>query len=85
MLLLKRANEKILENGFTVTNADITIVCQKPKLSPFIQKMRENIAGVLSLPIDRISVKATTTEKLGFEGEGLGISAQAAVNVIQKI
>ena len=85
MLLLKRANEKILENGFTVTNADITIVCQKPKLSPFVQKMRENIACVLSLPIDRISVKATTTEKLGFEGEGLGISAQAAVNVVQKI
>lgn len=85
MLLLKRANEQILKNGFIVTSCDITIVCQRPKLSPFIQKMRENIAAVLSLPADRISVKATTTEKLGFEGEGLGISAQASATVIQKI
>ncbi len=85
MLLLDRANQKILENGFTLSNVDITIVCQRPKLSPFIPKMRENIASVLSLPVDRVSVKATTTEKLGFEGEGLGISAQAVANVIQKI
>ncbi len=85
MLLLKRANEKIIENGFTVTSCDVTIVAQKPKLSPFIEKMRENIASVLSLPADRVSVKATTTEKLGFEGEGLGISAQASATVIQKI
>lgn len=85
MLLLKRANEKIIENGFTVTSCDVTIVAQRPKLSPFIEKMRENIASVLSLPADRVSVKATTTEKLGFEGEGLGISAQASAIVIQKI
>lgn len=85
MLLLKRTHEKITENGFTVTNLDITIVAQRPKLSPFIPKMRENIASVLSLPSDRVSVKATTTEKLGFEGEGLGISAQACATVIQKI
>ena len=85
MLLLKRANEKILENGFTVTSCDITIVAQRPKLSPFIERMRENIASVLSLPVNRVSVKATTTEKLGFEGEGLGISAQASATVIQKI
>ncbi|MBR3929132.1 MAG: 2-C-methyl-D-erythritol 2,4-cyclodiphosphate synthase [Clostridia bacterium] len=85
MLLLKRANEKIIENGFTVTSCDITIVCQKPKLSPFIRRMSEKIASVLSLSVDRVSVKATTTEKLGFEGEGLGISAQAAATVIQKI
>ncbi len=85
MLLLKRANEKIRENGFLVTSCDVTIVCQRPKLSPFIPKMRENIAGVLSLSADRVSVKATTTEKLGFEGEGLGISAQASATVIQKI
>ena len=85
MLLLKRANEKIIESGFHVTSCDITIVAQKPKLSPYISKMRENIASVLSLPVDRVSVKATTTEKLGFEGEGLGISVQAAATVIQKI
>jgi len=85
MLLLDRANKKILESGFTLSNVDITIVCQRPKLSPYIPKMRENIASVLSIPVDRVSVKATTTEKLGFEGEGLGISAQAVANVIQKI
>ena len=85
MLLLDRANKKILENGFILSNVDITIVCQRPKLSPYISKMRENVASVLSLPIDRVSVKATTTEKLGFEGEGLGISAQAVASVIQKI
>lgn len=85
MLLLERANEKIIENGFTVTSCDVTIVAQRPKLSPFIEKMRENIASVLSLPVNRVSIKATTTEKLGFEGEGLGISAQASATVIQKI
>ncbi len=85
MLLLKRAHEKITEYGFRVTSCDITIVAQKPKLSPYITKMRENIASVMSLPVDRVSVKATTTEKLGFEGEGLGISAQAAATVFQKI
>lgn len=85
MLLLKRAHEKITEYGFRVTSCDITIVAQKPKLSPYIPKMRENIASVMSLPVDRVSVKATTTEKLGFEGEGLGISAQAAATVIQRI
>lgn len=85
MLLLKKAHEKIENSGFSVVSCDLTIVCQRPKLSPYILKMRENIAGVLRLPTDRVSVKATTTEKLGFEGEGLGISAQAVANVIQRI
>lgn len=85
LVLLKRANEKIIEHGFTITNCDITIVAQKPKLSPFISGMRKNIASVLSLSEDRVSVKATTTEKLGFEGEGAGISAQASATVFQKI
>jgi len=82
MLLLEKTNEKIREKGFSVTSADITIVCQRPKLSPYIEMMRMNIAEALSLPVDRISVKATTTEKLGFEGEGLGISAQAVSNIL---
>jgi len=77
MLLLKEANRVIRENGFRITSTDLTIVCQRPKLAGYIQIMRENIANVLSLPVSCVSVKATTTEKLGFEGEGLGISAQS--------
>ena len=60
-----------------VVNADVTIVAQKPKLAPFIPVMREKVAGALSLPPERVSVKATTTERLGFEGREEGISAQA--------
>lgn len=83
MYLTEKAREKINEGGFLVTSADITIVCQKPKLMSYIPAMRENVASVLNLPANRVSVKATTTERLGFEGEGLGISAQAVCNVIE--
>ena len=78
MLLLEETAKRIRQAGFLFGNCDITIVCQRPKLAPYIQQMRENIAGVLGAEVSRVSVKATTTEKLGFEGEGLGISAQAA-------
>ncbi len=84
LILLKEANKKIQESGFEVVNADITIVCQRPKLAPYIDLMRMNIARTLSIPVHQISVKATTTEKLGFEGEGLGISAQSIATVIYK-
>jgi 2-C-methyl-D-erythritol 4-phosphate cytidylyltransferase/2-C-methyl-D-erythritol 2,4-cyclodiphosphate synthase len=60
-----------------VTNCDVTIVAQKPKLLPYIPQMRENVAAVLKLPLDRVNVKATTTERLAFEGREEGISAQA--------
>ena len=60
------------------------MVAQKPKLSPYKFQMRKNIAEVLEIPVDRVSVKATTTEKLGFEGRGEGISAQAVV-LLRKI
>ncbi len=77
MLLLERVNAEIRKRGYTVNNVDSTIVCQKPKLAPFIDIMRENIAKCLMIDVDCVSVKATTTEHLGFEGEGKGISAQA--------
>ena len=64
-----------------VTNADVTIVAQKPKLLPFIPQMRQNVAKALRLPEDRVNVKATTTERLAFEGREEGISAQAVVMV----
>ncbi len=65
--------------GYTFGNADITIVAQQPKLAPYVEQMRENIARVCGTVPDRVSIKATTTEQLGFEGRGEGISAHAAV------
>ena len=79
MILLQKAYNLAKEKGFVVSNIDSTIVAQKPKLSPYIDQMRENIAKALDIDIDQVSVKATTTEKLGFEGRGEGISAQAVV------
>ena len=75
--LLKRVGELLDRAGFKTENADITIVCQRPKLAPYIMTMRENIALALDIGIGRVSVKATTTEGMGFEGAGEGISAQA--------
>lgn len=79
MLLLGHVMGIARKRGYSVMNADITIVAQRPKLAPYIPQMRENIARALNLPVDCANVKATTTERLGFEGEGKGISAQAAV------
>ena len=65
------------EKGYGVVNADVTIICQRPKLKDYIEQMRANVAAHLCVDIDCVNVKATTTEKLGFEGEGLGISSHA--------
>lgn len=81
MLLLKHVVHLLQDKGAQVVNADVTIVAQKPKLLPYIPQMRQNIADALGRPIEFVNVKATTTEKLGFEGEQLGISAQAVVMV----
>lgn len=78
MILLARVGELISDAGYTVANIDSTIVAQRPRLADYIGQMRSNIAETLGLDIDQVSVKATTTEKLGFEGQELGISAQAA-------
>ena len=61
--------------GYTVGNVDVTILAQRPKLAPYIQRMRENIAVDLDMPVDQVSVKATTEEGLGFTGRGEGIAA----------
>ena len=65
------------EKGYAVGNADVTIICQRPKLKDYIEQMRQNVARHLKVDADRVNIKATTTEKLGFEGEGLGISSHA--------
>ena len=67
------------EKGYNISNADITIVAQKPKMLPYIEKMRANVASDLAVDIDCVNVKATTTEHLGFEGRGEGISSTAVV------
>ena len=79
LVLLEEVISQIDSFGYYVSNADITIIAQRPKLSGYIEQMRENIAGVCGVDIHDINVKATTTEHLGFEGEGLGISAHAVV------
>lgn len=76
-MLLREVVKKIADKGFAVENADVTIVAQKPKMSPYIDVMRKNIADDLKISVDCVNVKATTTEKLGFEGRGEGISAMA--------
>lgn len=77
ILLLKNVSEIIKKNGFGVGNIDSTVICQSPKLAPCIEKMRENIAAAVGCEISRVSVKATTEERLGFTGTGEGIAAHA--------
>lgn len=84
LLLLKRVGELLREKEYVTVNCDVTIVCQRPKLAPYIGAMRKNIAKVLMLDENCINVKATTTEELGFEGKGEGISS-TAVALIDKI
>lgn len=80
-----RAVVDMLENrGFIVGNADITIAAQAPKMAPFIEQMRANIAADLRIPIDCVAVKATTTERLGFTGRGEGIAAWATAMIANK-
>lgn len=84
LVLLSKTGEILNKNGFTVKNIDSTIVAQAPKVSPYIEEMRLNIARTLNIDISCVSVKATTTEHLGFEGRKEGISAYAAATVLQK-
>ena len=84
MLLLNEVVRVLSEKGFTIGNVDVTIIAQAPKLSPFMDEMRKTTAAALKIPLDRVSIKATTTEKMGFEGRKEGISAQAAAVLFQK-
>ena len=84
LVLLERVIGLLKEKNYYCMNCDITIVCQKPKLAPYINSMRRNIAKAMNIDIDSVSVKATTTEGLGFEGMGEGISSSVVV-LIDKI
>lgn len=78
-ILLKKSTDLILKKGFSIVNIDSTICAQKPKLKPFIPEMEKILAAVLEIDPEQISIKATTTENLGFEGRQEGISAMAVV------
>lgn len=77
ILLLEKVAQVLSRDGYRLGNADMTLICQKPKLAPYIEEMRQNIASALAVDADKISIKATTTEKLGFTGRGEGIAAEA--------
>lgn len=77
LLLLAKVGEILAAHHYAVNNIDTTIVAQRPKLASYIPEMRAKIADVLNLELDKVSIKATTTEGLGFTGEGLGIAAYA--------
>jgi 2-C-methyl-D-erythritol 2,4-cyclodiphosphate synthase len=83
-VLLRRVKELIGEKGYCVGNVDVTIMAQAPKMLPYISAMIENIASDLDLAVDAVSVKATTTEKLGFTGRGEGIAAMATVLIYKQ-
>lgn len=75
--LLQIVGEKVREAGYRVSNIDVTMIAQRPKLLPYIPQMMENIASAVGIDVSRVNVKATTEEKLGFTGEGMGMSCHA--------
>lgn len=75
--LLAQVGRLAREQGYSIDDIDSVVMLQEPKMSPYREQMRENIAGALQIPIESVGVKATTTEHLGYEGRGEGVSAQA--------
>jgi 2-C-methyl-D-erythritol 2,4-cyclodiphosphate synthase len=84
LILLDEVKKTMDDAGYRIGNIDATIVAQKPKMAPFIDQMRLNIAEHLACDISQINIKATTTERLGFEGQELGMSSQAVVLLIKE-
>lgn len=85
MILLERVFKVMDKEGYKIGNIDSTIACEMPKISPHTLDMRENIAKVLNTDVKNISIKASTTEKMGFEGRGEGITCYAAVLLEEKV
>lgn len=82
-VLLRKTKTLISDEGYEIANVDATIVAERPKLASYIPEMRKHLAQDLGIKIDKVSVKATTSEKIGFEGEGQGISARAITLLIE--
>ena len=76
-MLLREVRQKVADAGYRISNVDVTMIAQKPKLKPHIEQMMANIAADLEIDVSRVNVKATTEEKLGFTGEELGMSCHA--------
>lgn len=83
-ILLRHVVSLLNEKGYDVGNIDATVIAQAPKLAPYIQAMREKLANVMNIAVDDINIKATTTERLGFEGRKEGISAQAIALICKR-
>ena len=83
-ILLRRVCDVIYEKGYKISNIDCTIAMQRPKLRPHIDNMRQTMADVMGIGVERVSVKATTTEKLGFEGREEGVSVNAVALLIKE-
>ena len=81
--LLEEVGKLVYEEGYAIGNIDSIVICQKPKILPYIEEMRENMAAALSIEKERIGIKGTTTEKLGFEGRGEGIASQAVCTLLR--
>ena len=77
LVILKKCGEILASHGYVISNIDATVIAQKPKLSPYIEEMKSNIAKTLGTAPENVNIKATTEEKLGFTGSGEGISAHA--------
>ncbi len=84
LVFLKHCNDLIRECGWQLGNADVTVLCERPKVGPHAQAMREIIAAACKIDIDAISIKATTTEKLGFTGREEGIAAEAVCLLVRE-
>ena len=77
LVLLSEVVKRVGERGYSIVNVDSTVIAQAPKLAPYIDRMRANLAASMGIPVDLVSVKATTEEHLGFTGRGEGIAAKA--------
>ena len=78
---LRHAAQLVQAKGGVIINIDLTLICERPKIKPHRQAMRERVAEILGLPVDRVSIKATTTERMGFTGREEGLAAQAVASV----
>lgn len=83
-ILLAASHQLLLDDDYSIMNIDVSIIAQTPKMSPYILRMREHLAGVLKLSLSQINIKATTTEKLGYIGREEGIAAHCVVMVYRK-
>jgi 2-C-methyl-D-erythritol 2,4-cyclodiphosphate synthase len=83
-IFIKKAKKIVEEKGYTISNIDVAVALEKPKISPHLSKMRKSISKILNLSVDRISIKATTSEKLGFVGREEGAFAYAVATVVKK-